>query len=483
MANNLQKMFVIVPATKGGAFKTAHTGASITSSDNYYDKIAFLEDTGEICTHGKVYALNADLLSADANTPGSVQNQVKTAVDDIINQYLDGDNHTTALDTLHEVITWIENHKGTDGSAHSYLLQDIQNLLHTVYGDAEYYTTVSEYNTAHAGDDNFTNLTEEEFNNLPLEDKIKVSADSAHSLVNRVALLESTEATRNLTYQLNVADTNNVVSLQINQSTDGKIDGGSTLTVATESLNNVVGMQYNSSTGTWSAHQNSTVQNANALAVASDIAAEIVADEQVIATALNAHESRLDILEGGESTTGSVYQKIAAMKDSLDADITSDDNTLVTVEVVEVDGQISDVVVTKRSAGVSGVRYVAANGQTAATNPTLTVSDTTGGVDGADVVTIKNYIDDKAQQLFDNSIDSLDVPSTAVNNAQNGVNYTSFTYSETNGLVSITGLSNAIGAVSESNDTMVVTTNGLIDAQALATTLNAIDPWFTYPEN
>ena len=479
MANNLQKMFVIVPATKGDAFKTAHIGASITSSDNYYDKIAFLEDTGEICTHGKVYALNADLLSKDANTPGSVANQVRTAVNGIISTYLEGEGIQNTLDTLQEVINWINGHEGTDGSAAAYLLQDVETLNTVVLGGPTYYTTVSEYNTGHADDDGFTPLTQEQFDALSKQQRIKDADNTATALTTRVAALETINQTRNLTYQLNVADTNNVVSLQINQSTDGKIDGGSTLTVATESLNNVVGMQYNSSTGTWSAPQNSTVQNANALAVASDVAAELVADEQVIATALNAHESRLDVLEGDESTTGSVDQKIAAMKATLDANVDSTGAATVRVNVVEVDGVITAVTTAIDVATVTGTRYNKAN----STNPNIVADQNTYFLTGQDIATIKNYVDDKATQLFDNSIDSLDVTATAVNNTQNGVNYTSFTYSETDGLVSITGLSNAIGVVSESNDTMVVTTEGLIDAQALATTLNAIDPWFTYPEN
>lgn len=82
-----------------------------------------------------------------------------------------------------------------------------------------------------------------------------------------------------------------------------------------------------------------------------------------------------------------VDDKISA----LDADITSDDAAVADVEVKQVDGVITDVVVTTNAAGVS---YTASG---ASTQPGLTVTDTNGAVTGNDIAAIKNYVDDKVQ--------------------------------------------------------------------------------------
>lgn len=79
----------------------------------------------------------------------------------------------------------------------------------------------------------------------------------------------------------------------------------------------------------------------------------------------------------------------------LDADKTSDDDAVATVQVVEADGKITDVVVTNVSAGVN---YTAS---TASTNPDLTASTATGAVTGADIAKIKSYVDDKANLCWE----------------------------------------------------------------------------------
>ena len=75
---------------------------------------------------------------------------------------------------------------------------------------------------------------------------------------------------------------------------------------------------------------------------------------------------------------------------ALDASPTSDDNAVATVQVVETDGVITDVVVTNVSAGVQYTQ------STSSTQPDLTASTATGAVTGADIATIKSYVDDKA---------------------------------------------------------------------------------------
>lgn len=467
MANKLEKMFVIVPSTTGLAqtFKTNHSGASITSSDPYYGKIVFLEETGEIVTHGKVFALNANLLNGTENEEGSIKYQINQ----VVSRYLDGDNATQALDTLQDVLGWIADHEGTDGSEGGYLLTDVQDLINDVKGTSSY-QTVEAYNTAHG-----TSLTESEFNALSAREK------RYGGLNDRVAVLEAASASLNLAYTLTVSDTNNVVSVTIDQDQNGRLDGTqSSLTVATESLHNVVGMTYTN--GTWSAPQGSSVTNANALAVAADVATELVADEQVIATALNNHQTRLNTAEStlttltaNDSTAGSIDYKIKAMKESLDATIDSVANYPIRVQVVEADGVITGVTVTHdvatvtRTARVTGDNHVSPNLEVANGQSTYFLT-------GADIAKIKGYVDDKTAEVS-NALTSLDKANTEVKNTQNSVDYTYINYSQTAGIVTIHNVTNAIGAVAADG---TVTTHGLIDAAALSTTLQAIDPWETY---
>lgn len=79
----------------------------------------------------------------------------------------------------------------------------------------------------------------------------------------------------------------------------------------------------------------------------------------------------------------------------LDASITSDDAAVATVKVVETDGKITDVVVTNTSAGVN---YTASTASKAAD---LTASTGTGAVTGADIATIKSYVDDKSAMCWE----------------------------------------------------------------------------------
>lgn len=75
---------------------------------------------------------------------------------------------------------------------------------------------------------------------------------------------------------------------------------------------------------------------------------------------------------------------------ALDANPISDDAAVARVQVVETDGVITDVVVTNVSAGVS---YTASTSSTA---PNLAATTSTGAVTGADIATIKSYVDDRA---------------------------------------------------------------------------------------
>lgn len=85
-----------------------------------------------------------------------------------------------------------------------------------------------------------------------------------------------------------------------------------------------------------------------------------------------------------------VADRKAAIAD-LDADVTSDDAAVATVKVTEVDGKITDVVVTNVSAGVT------AGGE--AGSRTLSATTETGAVTGADIASIKTYADNIVSDL------------------------------------------------------------------------------------
>lgn len=94
------------------------------------------------------------------------------------------------------------------------------------------------------------------------------------------------------------------------------------------------------------------------------------------------------LVSGGEVATKVstfVNNRIREEVAKLDATVSSDDSAVATVEVIETNGKIADVVVTNVSAGVS------AGGNAGAR--TLTADTGTGAVTGSDIATIKSYID------------------------------------------------------------------------------------------
>lgn len=72
---------------------------------------------------------------------------------------------------------------------------------------------------------------------------------------------------------------------------------------------NTVGLTKNKETGKWQA--GTADAKSTGLATAADVAAEIVSDEEVIATALNDHENRLKTVEGKEITVSSAKSDVA----------------------------------------------------------------------------------------------------------------------------------------------------------------------------
>lgn len=95
---------------------------------------------------------------------------------------------------------------------------------------------------------------------------------------------------------------------------------------------NTVGLTKNKETGKWQA--GTADIKSTGLASAAEVAAEIVSDEEVIATALNDHENRLKSVEGKEitvsSATSDVAISVAEVKDSSDVVTTAATNFNVT---------------------------------------------------------------------------------------------------------------------------------------------------------
>lgn len=118
--------------------------------------------------------------------------------------------------------------------------------------------------------------------------------------------------------------------------------------------------------------------------------------------------STVDVAIDGEydATNNKVATQSTVTKaiSGLDADITSDDNAVARVEVVETDGKITDVVVTNVSAGVTYTASEQAGGATGAT-ANLTAGSSAaaqaGAVTGADIAAIKSYVDDKSAMCWE----------------------------------------------------------------------------------
>lgn len=179
-----------------------------------------------------------------------------------------------------------------------------------------------------------------------------------------------------------------------------------------------------------------TVTNGSKLAVGSDI--EKVA--QYAADKVTEEMHRVDA-------------KIAALR----GDVTSDDAAVANVQVKTEGGQVSDVIVTTISAGVNrdgdaqGARKLAA-------------TTSTGAVTGADVATIKGYVDDKITDVTgaqDSAVTVLDASSFitttitmvdgALNQDQSSLSYKKAVYA---------------------NDSNTVTENGLVDGQLALDMIN-----------
>lgn len=122
LLTQLNQLFVYIPHGSSKEFIEKYS-----QSEEYRQKIVFVEDTKEIYTNGKAFGTAAaefeqlvqlandnkdrlDVLQGDADTEGSVKQQIKELKDLILGA--DSEELDKALDTIKEISDWINSEEG-----------------------------------------------------------------------------------------------------------------------------------------------------------------------------------------------------------------------------------------------------------------------------------------------------------------------------------------------------------------------------------
>ena len=119
-------------------------------------------------------------------------------------------------------------------------------------------------------------------------------------------------------------------------------------------------------------------------------------DGEIAADSTNDVDVVIDGTYNASTNKIATQSTVTSAIEALDADVTSQQAAVATVEVVEADGVITTVNVTNVSAGV---QYTAptVDQQGQVTNPAnLSASTSTGAVTGGDIAAIKSYVDSKS---------------------------------------------------------------------------------------
>ena len=297
MSMNLQKLFVWV------ASGVAFDGATVSTANP--SKIYFDANTNKIWVKGTSFGFEAgdvatlknaiDTLNGGIDVPGSVDQKIKAAVDGILGE----GEISQAYDTIKEIADWI----AADPTRAAEVAQKIAENTAAIQAEVTRATT-KENELAASISGEVTRATEAEASLSgridTLEAKKHVVSDktaTAGNYVSGVHVSETGALTIDETAlpQLSVkAGSGDFVAVDNHQ-----------VEIKTVSLIDTVGMTKGSD-GTWTA--GTAVAQSNGLATAADVAAEIVADEEVIAAALNDHESRLkNIFTTLESSPETLY--------------------------------------------------------------------------------------------------------------------------------------------------------------------------------
>ena len=121
MLTTINELFVFVPAGMGQTFIKRYA-----TDEAYKEKIAFVEETGEIYTNGKCFGTNYK--SAIDELSGKVQ-EVKEKNDELTNILKDFN-----ADTIKEINDWIQQH-GTDFSTLSASVEQNKGSIATLTND------------------------------------------------------------------------------------------------------------------------------------------------------------------------------------------------------------------------------------------------------------------------------------------------------------------------------------------------------------
>ena len=121
MLTTINELFVFVPAGMGQTFIKRYA-----TDEAYKEKIAFVEETGEIYTNGKCFGTNYK--SAIDELSGKVQ-EVKEKNDELANILKDFN-----ADTIKEINDWITQH-GTDFSTLSTSVEQNKGSIATLTND------------------------------------------------------------------------------------------------------------------------------------------------------------------------------------------------------------------------------------------------------------------------------------------------------------------------------------------------------------
>ena len=121
MLTTINELFVFVPAGMGQTFIKRYA-----TDEAYKEKIAFVEETGEIYTNGKCFGTNYK--SAINELSGKVQ-EVKEKNDELANILKDFN-----ADTIKEINDWIKQH-GTDFSTLSTSVEQNKGSIATLTSD------------------------------------------------------------------------------------------------------------------------------------------------------------------------------------------------------------------------------------------------------------------------------------------------------------------------------------------------------------
>ena len=121
MLTTINELFVFVPAGMGQTFIKRYA-----TDEAYKEKIAFVEETGEIYTNGKCFGTNYK--SAIDELSGKVQ-EVKEKNDELTNILKDFN-----ADTIKEINDWIKQH-GTDFSTLSASVEQNKGSIATLTND------------------------------------------------------------------------------------------------------------------------------------------------------------------------------------------------------------------------------------------------------------------------------------------------------------------------------------------------------------